>query len=325
MWQNFIDSVNIVLPIFLLVVLGYILKQIRFASDKFYEEAEKFVFNIALPCQLFLSVAFKDGNADGINYSGLILFCIASVTAAFLLGLLVVPLIIKDNGVRGAVIQNTFRSNFAVLGIPLAFNIAGPAGKTAISILMPFVIIMFNAYSVIEFNIFAPRGSKKTVGQLILSTAKSVATNPLIIAVLLGLPFLLTGWRPPAELSFIESTVGYLSDTTQALILIALGAGFSFKALRGKLRFSLPTAIYKILVLPTVAVVLAHTVFGFSGAELAVIFIMFGSPSAVSSYIMAKNLGSDAEVAGQILLLSTLLCTFTLFWGIFVLKTLSWI
>ncbi len=325
MWQNFIDSVNIVLPIFLLVVLGYILKRLRFASDKFYEEAEKFVFNIALPCQLFLSVAFKDGNTDSINYTGLIIFCVVSVTVAFLIGLLVVPLIIKDNGVRGAVIQNTFRSNFAVLGIPLAFNIAGAAGKTAISILMPFVIIMFNAYSVIEFNIFAPRESKKTAGELILSTVRSVATNPLIIAVLLGLPFLLTGWRPPAELSFIESTASHLSDTTQALILIALGAGFSFKSLRGKLRFSLPTALYKILVLPAVAVVLAHMVFGFSGAELAVIFVMFGSPSAVSSYIMAKKLGSDGEVASQILLLSTLLCTFTLFVGIFILKTLSWI
>ncbi len=325
MWQNFIDSVNIVLPIFLLVVLGYILKRIKFASDKFYEDAEKFVFNVALPCQLFLSVAFKDGNDNSINYSGLIIFCIISVTMAFLLGILIVPLLIKSNGVRGAVIQNTFRSNFAVLGIPLAFNIAGADGKTAISILMPFVIIMFNAYSVIELNIFAPRESKKTAGQLVISTAKSVITNPLIIAVLIGLPFLLTGWRPPSELSFIESTVGYISDTTQALILIALGAGFSFKSLRGKLRFSLPTTLYKILVLPAIVVAIAHLAFGFSGVELAVIFVLFGTPSAVSSYIMARNLGSDGEVASQILLLTTLLCTFTLFLGIFILKTLSWI
>ena len=326
MWQkNLIDSVNIVLPIFLLVALGYLLKRLKFASDKFYEDAEKFVFKIALPCQLFLSVAFSSVNVGEVDYARLIVFCILSVTLAFLLGVLVVPMLVKDNSARGAIIQNTFRSNFAVLGIPLAYNIAGDAGKVTISILMPFVIIMFNAYSVIELNIFAPRESKKTMGQLALSTLKSVVTNPLIVSVVAGLPFLLTGWRPPSELSFFKSTVEYLSDTTQALVLVALGAGFSFVSLRGKLKYSLPTAIYKTVVLPIIAVLVARLGFGFGGTELAVIFILFGAPSAVSSYIMAKTLKSDAEVASQTLLLSTLLCTVTLFVAILVLKTLSWI
>lgn len=325
MWQNFIDSVNIVLPVFLLVVLGYILKKIRFASDKFYEDAEKFVFDIALPCQLFISVAFGSEMSGGVNYPKLILFCVCSVTAAFILGLAVVPLIIKDNGIRGAVIQNTFRSNFAILGIPLAWNIAGDAGKTVMSILMPFVIIMFNVYTVIELNLFSPRECRKTVPQIALSILKSVVTNPLIIAVALGLPFLFTGWQPPDELSFLGKTVEYLSDTTQALILIALGAGFSFTALRGKLKFSLPSALYKTVILPLVTVTVAHFCFGFTGIELTAVFVLFGTPSAVSSYIMAKNLKSDAEVAGQVLLLSTMMCTFTLFVGIFALKSLGWI
>ncbi len=323
MWQNFIDSVNIVLPIFLLVVLGYILKRLKFASDKFYEDAEKFVFNVALPCQLFLSVAFPSGGVGEVDYIRLIIFCAIGVTLAFLLGVLVVPLIVKENGARGAIIQNTFRSNFAVLGMPLAYNIAGAAGQTTISILMPFIIIMFNAYSVIELNIFAPRESKKSIGQLAMSTLKSVVTNPLILSVMAGLPFLLTGWRPPAELSFFESTIGYLSETTQALILVSLGAGFSFSSLKSKIKYSLPTAIYKTVVLPLIAVTVAHLVFGFSGTELTVIFVLFGTPSAVSSYIMAKNLQSDGEVASQILLLSTMLCILTLFIGIFILKTLT--
>jgi predicted permease len=211
------------------------------------------------------------------------------------------------------------------LGIPLAANIAGSLGVAAISILMPFVIIMFNVYTIIELNIFAPRETRKSIGQLVLSILKSVITNPLIIAVLLGLPFLFSGWRIPSELGFIEKTVSYLSDTTQALILVALGAGFSFSALKGKWRYSLPCAIYKVAVLPIIAVVIAHCAFGFSNVELAIIFVLFGSPSAVSSYIMAKTLKSDAEVAGQVLLLSTLFCILTLFIGIFALKTLGWI
>ena len=322
--QNFIDSINIVLPIFLLVVLGFILKKLNFASEKFYEDSEKFVFNVALPAQLFLSVAF--GSSSGVEGSfGLIVFAVVAVTVAFLLALAVVPLIIKDNGVRGSVIQNCFRSNFAVLGIPLAANIAGDEGRMLISILMPFVIIMFNGYTVIEMNIFAPKEHRRSFGSVILTTLKSVVTNPLIIAVALGLPFLITGWRPSEDLAFIEKTIEYVSDTTQALVLIALGASFSFSSFKGKLRYSLPCAIYKTVLLPLIAVTVAHFCFGFTGGELAVILILFGSPSAVSSYIMAKKLKSDAEVAAQTLLLSTLFCSITLFVGIFALKTFGWI
>ena len=324
MEQNFIDSVNIVLPIFLLIVLGFVLKRLNFASAKFYDDAEKFVFNVALPVQLFLNVAF-DSSLDGGNYMKLIIFCIISVTAAFLLALLVVPFIIKDNAVRGSVIQNCFRSNFAILGIPLAANLAGDTGKLLISILMPFVIIMYNVYTVIEMNIFAPSELKKTPKQLLTSIIKSTLTNPLIIAVVLALPMLITGWRPSANFAFIEKTLDYVSDTTQALVLIALGAGFSFASLKGKIKYSLPTSFYKLIVLPVVAVAVARLGFGFEGVELALIFILFGTPSAVSSYIMAKNLKADADVASQILMITTMFSTVTLFLGIFALKSMNWI
>lgn len=324
MLKNFIDSINIVLPIFLLIVLGFVLKKLKFASDKFYEDSEKFVFNVALPVQLFLNVAF-DSSAVGGDYLRLIVFCVASVTAAFLIALLLVPLIVKNNGIRGAVIQNCFRSNFAILGIPLAGNLAGDTGRTLISILMPFVIIMYNVYTVIEMNIFAPSEVKKTPKELLLSIIKSTCKNPLIIAVVLALPMLITGWRPSANFAFAEKTLDYLSDTTQALVLISLGAGFSFGSLKGKLKYSLTASIYKVIVLPAIAVAVAHLGFGFSGVELALVFIMFGTPSAVSSYIMARNLKSDAEVASQVLMITTLLSTFTLFLGIFTLKSLNWI
>jgi len=324
MLKNFIDSINIVLPIFLLIVLGFVLKKLKFGSEKFYEDAEKFVFNVALPVQLFLNVAF-DSTLDGGSYGKLIIFCVIAVTAAFVLALIFVPLIIRDNAVRGSVIQNCFRSNFAILGIPLAGNIAGDTGKMLISILMPFVIIMYNVYTVIEMNIFAPSELKKTPKQLLTSILKSTFTNPLIIAVVLALPMLFTGWRPSANFAFIEKTLDYVSDTTQALVLISLGAGFSFASLKGKIKYSLPTSFYKLVVLPVIAVVVARLGFGFSGVELALIFILFGTPSAVSSYIMAKNLKADADVASQILMITTMFSTITLFLGIFALKSLNWI
>ena len=325
MLENFLRSINAVLPIFLLVVLGYILNRIGLFSKSFYDDAEKFVFKIALPCQIFLSIISGSKVGDMSKAVELIVFCCIAITVFFLLALAAIPLFIKDNGVRGAVIQNCYRSNLAVLGLPLIGSIAGVEGQFMISMLMPYAVTLFNVYTVIELNIFAPKETKKSAGQLVASIVKSAVTNPLIIASFVGVIFLSFGLYIPEEIKFVSETLDALSVCTEALVLIALGAGFSFTALRGKLRFSLPTAIYKTTILPLVAVPVAHLAFGFSGAELAVIFIAFGAPSAVSSYIMAKSMKSDSEVAGQVLLLSTVICIFTLFVGFFVLGNLGWI
>ena len=325
MWENFLKSVNAVLPIFILVVLGYIFNKANLFSKAFYDDAEKFVFKVALPCQIFLSIISGAGRNDIADCTDLIVFCVIAVTVAFAVGLCAVPFIIKSNPIRGAVIQNFYRSNMAVLGLPLIGSIAGADGRFMISMLMPYAVTLFNVYTVIELNIFAPRESKKSAGKLVVSIIKSALTNPLIISSVLGVVFLLSGIIIPSELEFVESTLDALSACTEALVLIALGAGFSFAALRGKLRYSLPTSVYKTAVLPLIAVLVAHFCFGFVGVKLAVIFVTFGTPSAVSSYIMAKKMNSDGEVAGQILLLSTVISTFTIFVGLFVLNTLGWL
>lgn len=325
MWDNFLKSINAVLPIFLLVVLGYILGKTKLFSKNFYDDAEKFVFKIALPCQIFLSIISGSGNMQISESVDMILFTCIAITVAFLLGLLAVPLLIKDNAARGAVIQNCYRSNLAVLGLPLIGSIAGVQGQFMISMLMPYAVTLFNVYTVIELNIFAPKEAKKSAKKLVFTIVRSAITNPLIISSALGVLFLALGLRIPGEVGFITETLGALSSCTEALVLISLGAGFSVNALRGKLHYSLPSAIYKTLVLPLITVPVAHLVFGFSGAELAVIFITFGAPSAVSSYIMAKNMKSDGEIAGQVLLLSTVICIFTLFAGFFLLGNLGWI
>ena len=320
--DNFIKSANAVLPIFILVVLGYVFNKIGFLSKAFYEDAEKFVFKVALPCQIFLSII---ADTERVDATKTIVFCTLAITAAFLLAIATVPLIIKDNGVRGAVIQNCYRSNLAVLGLPLITSVAGAEGRYMISMLMPFAVTLFNVYTVIELNIFAPKDTKKTPKQIFVSILKSIVTNPLIIASVLGVIFLGARIKIPAELGFITDSLDALSVCTEALVLIALGASFSFASLKGKIKFSLPTAVYKTLLLPLAAVFVAHYGFGFANTSLAVIFITFGAPSAVSSYIMAKSMKSDAEVAGQVLLLSTVISTFTIFLGLFLMKNLGWI
>ena len=230
---------------------------------------------------------------------------------------LTVPCFVKDRACCGAIVQGIFRSNFAVLGVPLATNMFGEAGAAVISMVMPFVIVLFNVYAVIVLSIFAPREARLTPGQLAGKTLRTILTNPLIIAVVLALPFLLLDWQMPV---LLEKTTTYLSNTVFALSLTSLGSTITLRALRGKLRYSLTASVMKLIVIP-VLLVAVGVMCGFRGIDLSVIFILCGAPTAVSSYIMAKNMKSDHELAAQILLLTTLMCPVTFFGGVFLLKT----
>lgn len=316
--ENLVFSINAVLPIFLLVALGWLLKKTDFLPDAFYKGSEKFVFKIALPCMLFLSVARSTAErlAEQIP---LVVFCSVGVVSAFLLLSLIVPTFVKDNDKRGAFIQGAYRSNFGILGMPLAANLFGTAGTQTAAVLMPATIIFFNTLAVIILTIYAPNDMKKTPKELIPQIARSVVTNPLIISVVLGMPFLFLNLELPL---FLEKTADELSGTVSALALISLGAGFRKDTLVGKIGYSAVAAAIKTAVIPSVMVLAAYFL-GFRGVSLGVTFILFGSPTAVSSYIMAKNMKSDHEMAGQILLLSTLFCLVTLFIGIFLLRNFS--
>lgn len=317
MLDNFLYSANTVLPVLVMVLLGYLLKRIGFLDTAFFSQSERFVFKISLPCMLFLEVSGA-GGAESFNFK-LVAFCCAGIIGTVALLWILVPCIVKGNDKRGAIIQGIYRSNFAVLGVPLATNMFGDEGAQVIAITMPFVIILFNVFAVILLSVFAPKEARLTPRQLAVTTLRTIFTNPLIIAVVLALPFLLLDWELPM---LLKKSATYLSNTTFALALMSLGSGVTLSALRGKLRYSLPAALGKTVVLPLIMVVLG-VLCGFRGIELGLILILFGTPSAVSSYIMAKNMKSDHELAGQILLLTTLLCIFTFFGGVFCLKTLG--
>lgn len=316
MLDNFIYSVNVILPVFIIVILGFILGRTKFIGENFIEPAEKIVFKIALPVMLFLEVAGAEKLSGG-DFD-LILYCICSVTLVFLAVSLAAIIFVKKEH-RGSFVQGSCRSNFAVLGIPLAISMFGDAGGTAIALVMPFVIIMFNAYSVIILSIFS-KGEKKTgVKETVKRLFANIVTNPLIIAVVLAIPFLYFEIQLPA---FADKSLNYISAMTTPLSLICLGANFKLSEMKGRIGVSLIATTLKLVILPAVTVTVA-ALLGFRNEALGTIFILFGAPSAVSSYIMAKNMKNDSDLAAQILLLSTMICLFTVFAGVFVLKNLE--
>ncbi|MBR7185871.1 MAG: AEC family transporter [Clostridia bacterium] len=318
MLENFLFSVNAVFPLFILVLIGYTLKRIKFLDASFFAQSERFVFKLALPSMLFLEITSAGGGAEIYN-AKFIAFCSVSVVVLSVLLCLIIPCLVKGNDKRGAIIQGIFRSNFAVLGVSLAGNMFGERGVQTIAIVLPFIVVIFNVLAVIVLSIFAPHDSKMSFGQLLKKIFFTVVSNPLIISVAVALVFLGSGLHLPTA---VEKSVSYLSNTTFALALMSLGANVTAESLRGKLRYALAATVTKTIVVPAIMLFVAY-VLGFREIELCAVFILYGTPSAISSYIMAKNMKSDYELAGQILLLTTLFSLFTIFLGVFLLKTMG--
>lgn len=317
MLDSFIYSLNIIAPIFIIVALGAVLMKVKFLSAEFLEVCDRLVFKICLPCLLFHDIATAE-TGDIINVK-LIIFCVAAVTASFLIPCVLVPIFVKDNAKRGAFIQGVYRSNAAILGMTIARNMFGDDGTATIAMILPFIVTLFNVFAVIILSVCAPADVKLSPGALAKRIGKTVATNPLIIAIVLALIWRLTGLSMPV---LMLRSLGYLSDMSMPLALISLGANFRLESLRGRVGLAVASSACKTIVVPVLAV-LSAMAFGFAGTALGCVFIVFGGPAAVSSYIMAKQMKSDHELASQILLISTLMSLFTMFAGIFILRTVG--
>ena len=317
MTENLLYCVNTVVPIFILVFLGQLFLRVKLLDSAFFDKAERFVFKVALPCSLFLSVHNAEA-ADAFD-PRLMLFCAAFCLLNALLPCLIVPFFIKDNPRRGAFIQGVYRSNFAILGIPLVKRMFPTTGEAVAASVVPIAIPAFNIIAVILLTVFSPEEKKASVGETAKRALLGVIKNPLIIGVILGMPFMLTGGRLP---DIPDTGIKYRADLCTPLALMCLGASIHFDRFKGRIGLAALASFFKIAVAPALALTLA-ALLGMRGAQLGTVLIMFGGPMAVSGYIMAKNMKSDHELAGQILLLSTLFCILTMFIAIYVLKALS--
>ena len=318
MYENFIFSLNAVLPIFIVVLIGALLKRFSSLPQDFYSGSEKFVFKIGLPCMLFLDVA--SASAETLSKQmPLVLFCVVGTVLLCALLCFVIPLFVNDNGKRGAMVQGIFRSNVAIMGIPLAISMFGDECRASVAALVPFVIITFNILAVLVLTLFSPSDKRRSAKETVKEILVGIVKNPLIIGIVFGLPFMFFGLELPTA---AEKVADGFSGTVTALSLVSIGAGFDISKAKDKIGSAVFAAFAKTAIVPCIMVCVAAAM-GYRSVELGLVLVVFGSPTAVSSYIMAKNMNSDHNLAAQILLFSTLFSLFTMFLGVFVLKSLN--
>ncbi len=313
--SNLLFTCNAILPIVLVILLGYYLKKLKFFNENFFKIANKLVFTVFIPFLLFYNI-YNIDSFENINWS-FMLYVSLSLILLFLIGLVIVAVFVKDYKQKGVVLQCAFRSNYAIIGIPLATQLG--ASETAIavaSITSAFCVPIFNILGVIALSIYAD-DSKIDFKKILIKILK----NPLIIGVSIGLAvcgirILLQNndidFTIKDNLTFLYTSISSVASLATPLALILLGGGFTFKAI-SKLKFQiiLGTSMRVVLV-PVLALIMAYLL-GYRENEFPTLIALFGTPCAVSSVAMAKQMNADDELAGQLVVWTTIISIISLF------------
>ena len=307
--DTFLRTLETTWPVFVMVFLGIGLRRVGWIDQAFISTASALVFKATLPTLVFLSIIRAD--LDATFNPALLGFYLAATLISFgLVWVWSTRRITRED--RGVYVQGAFRGNCGIVGLALAANLYGDYGLSAGGLLLGLVIVVYNTLSVVVLLAYHPEKSMNFA-----STARDIARNPLILAVIAALPVAASGLTLPG---WVMTSGDYFASLTLPLALLCIGATISLKSLRSDSGSAMGSSLWKMVLLP-VGCTFAAWLAGFEGRELGLMFLFFASPTAAASFVMVKALGGNDKLAANIIALTTLLASVTVTMGVFVLQS----
>ena len=304
--ENLMISANAVLPMCLVMALGYGTRRLGWIRREEISAINKIAFRIFLPCLLYYNVYCSDlsGSFDPL----LMAYAVGGVLLTFGLALGYTLLTEKLPERRSVMIQGMFRSNYVIMGIPVATALLGAGELGTVSILIAVVVPLFNMLAVVVLEVFRGQRPKP------LHVLGQIVKNPLVIASALGILTLAAG--------ILEQTIQNVSAIASRLQLFLLGAFFQFSGIRRYVRELTAVVAAKLIVFPALFLGLG-ALLGFRDAAFVSLLGVFASPTAVNSFTMAQQMGGDAELAGDIVVVTSAVSMLTMFLWVFLFKSLG--
>lgn len=327
-----VTAVNAVLPIILLILLGYILKRKNFISENFVKMGNKLVFKVLLPCMLFINV--YDIESFAVIHWDIVIYAVVVILIIFVLGLITAVLTTDAAKRRGVLWQCTFRSNFAIIGLSLAGALGNNEAMGVAAVVSAFSIPLFNMLGVIALSVFIEQSEDWKTG--VKNVMINIAKNPLIIGVCLGLVCL--GIRAfqvemfgevqfalHKQTKFLYTAVNNLKSMATPLALIVMGGQFEFSAVKGLKKEIIVGTVWRLVLAPLLGIGGAILLGKYTSLlscgvnEFPALIALFGSPVAVSSAVMAGSMGNDEQLATQLVVWTSICSIATIFLQVCVL------
>lgn len=313
--DNLIFSLNATIPVFLMMVLGYVVHKIGWLDDDFASKLNKFVFVVPLPVLLFSDLATVDFSK--MWDTRFVLFCFAATVLSIMIAA-GVSCLWKDPSIKGEFIQVSYRSSSALLGIAFIQNIYGTAGAAPLMIIGS--VPLYNIMAVLVLSLFQP-GQQGLDRKMVERTLKGIVTNPIIIGIAAG--FLWSAFRIPMP-QILGKMISSVGGVATPLGLMAMGAAFNFGKAVDKAKPVITAAFLKLV--GFCAVFLPTAVWlGFRNEKLVAVLVMLGSATTVSSFVMARNMGHEGVVSSGVIMLTTLFSAFTLTGWLYLLRSMGYI
>lgn len=317
MLDNLIYCLNATMPVFLLMLLGYVFNFLKILDKEFTKKLNSFVFKIALPVLVFEELAAQDIRETWD--SGYVAFCFL-VTLLSIIILLVISYLFKGIYDKAEFVQASFRSSAALLGVGIVQNLYGDAGMVPLMIIG--AVPLYNITAVILLEIIKPGEESGHLSKdKLKETLIGIITNPIILGIIVG--FIWSTFKIPQPVIF-SRTIKHIGNLATPLGLMALGASLDFKSVGEKKGTVIAATVFKLIGFCALFLPLAMYV-GYTNDKLLAILIMLGSPTTVSSFVMAKSMGHDGQTSAGTVMLTTLFSAFTLTLWLFILKSFNYI
>lgn len=312
MLDNIIFTANIVAPVFLIIAVGYFAKRLKIINEVFVDVTSRFVFQVSLPVFIFLEISVLD-LSQVFNVDHIIFITVSTIISYIFIWFGTIPFIKKPED-KSAFIQGAFRGNYAIVGLALISNLLGNNALGKATLILAFLLPVYNVLAVIVLTVPKHQGIFK-----IKTIVHEILLNPLIIAVIVALPFSYYKLKIPG---MITTTGGYLADLALPLALVGIGGSLNMENLKRASSLAFLSSAIKIIVLPLVLTIIAY-ILGYRNNDLGIMFIVFACPTAIASFVMADAMGANSKLAGNIIMITTLGSVFTIALGIIILKSLK--
>ena len=335
MFDSFLFAFNAVVPMLLLMLLGCWLKKTKFFEDALLKRMNTFSFRFGMSALMFRNIYTLSSIREiHLNVMG---FVLASLVVLTGIGWVEAHLFTNRRNRRGVIMQNSFRSNFAIIGTTLAFSLGGAEGSMVSASMQAPAIIYYNVMAVVVLTLYSDRPDRAVDGVGII---KKIVTNPMILGQVSGVVCLVAREFIPRDaqgelvfslsgsLPFLYDALEYLADMATPLILILLGAQVNFKAIGDMKKELVMGVLHRLVMAPAAGLAMAYLaqavgVFTVTPALLGSLVGMYGTPAAAASGIMAEQIGGDTELAYQYVVWTAACSMGTLFLWIFMLRAVG--
>ena len=299
--NSFLVAARVVVPMAMMMAVGVLMRTSKVTDRPTMKKVDQIVSKICMPLLMFKNIYTTDFSE--LSGAGYFLYGAAGLFLLFLAGILLVPRLMKDRPAAAAMGQALLRPNYILFGSAVAESIYGEGNIGIVMLMGAFAVPFFNALAVILLEV--GRNSTASPAKLL----KSICKNQIVQAAVIALIMKLVNWQLPP---MAEDVCFDLAGIATPLSFLSLGVSLDMGAI-GRNRRTLALGIGARLLLIPAIFVTAAIALGFRGQELCAIFLLFAAPTAVSSYPLAVSMDADPELAGQMVIFTTVCCLPTFF------------